>query len=72
VGEGAQRADVVLKIYCKKYSYCMRRQYIILVPLAGIEPALFSELDFESSASTNSATRAFAEQITQANAILLI
>ena len=32
----------------------------ILVPLAGIEPALLAELDFESSASTNSATGAFA------------
>ena len=31
-----------------------------LVPLAGIEPALLAELDFESSASTNSATGAFA------------
>lgn len=30
----------------------------ILVPLAGIEPALLAELDFESSASTNSATGA--------------
>jgi site-specific DNA recombinase len=29
------------------------------VPLAGIEPALLAELDFESSASTNSATGAF-------------
>jgi hypothetical protein len=28
------------------------------VPLAGIEPALLAELDFESSASTNSATGA--------------
>jgi hypothetical protein len=33
---------------------------IWLVPLAGIEPALLAELDFESSASTNSATGAFA------------
>ena len=32
----------------------------VLVPLAGIEPALLAELDFESSASTNSATGAFA------------
>jgi hypothetical protein len=32
---------------------------IALVPLAGIEPALLAELDFESSASTNSATGAF-------------
>ena len=31
----------------------------ILVPLAGIEPALLAELDFESSASTNSATGAY-------------
>jgi hypothetical protein len=30
-----------------------------VVPLAGIEPALLAELDFESSASTNSATGAF-------------
>ena len=29
-----------------------------LVPEAGIEPALPKELDFESSASTSSATRA--------------
>jgi hypothetical protein len=28
------------------------------VPLAGIEPALLAELDFESSASTSSATGA--------------
>jgi hypothetical protein len=32
----------------------------LLVPLAGIEPALLAELDFESSASTSSATGAFA------------
>ena len=32
-----------------------------LVPLAGIEPALLAELDFESSASTSSATGAFDE-----------
>ena len=31
-----------------------------MVPLAGIEPALLAELDFESSASTSSATGAFA------------
>jgi uncharacterized repeat protein (TIGR01451 family) len=30
----------------------------MVVPLAGIEPALLAELDFESSASTNSATGA--------------
>jgi hypothetical protein len=33
--------------------------FFSLVPLAGIEPALLAELDFESSASTNSATGAF-------------
>jgi hypothetical protein len=32
------------------------------VPLAGIEPALLAELDFESSASTNSATGASGRQ----------
>ena len=31
----------------------------LMVPLAGIEPALLAELDFESSASTNSATGAY-------------
>jgi hypothetical protein len=31
-----------------------------MVPPAGVEPALLAELDFESSASTNSATGAFA------------
>ena len=31
-----------------------------MVPLAGIEPALLAELDFESSASTSSATGAIA------------
>ena len=31
-----------------------------MVPLAGIEPALLAELDFESSASTSSATGAHA------------
>ena len=30
-----------------------------LVPWVGIEPTLPKELDFESSASTNSATKAF-------------
>ena len=33
-------------------------QPMVVVPLAGIEPALLAELDFESSASTNSATGA--------------
>lgn len=33
-----------------------------MVPLAGIEPALLAELDFESSASTSSATGARAAE----------
>ena len=33
-----------------------------VVPLAGIEPALREELDFESSASTSSATGAIASE----------
>ena len=32
-----------------------------LVPWVGIEPTLPKELDFESSASTNSATKAFSQ-----------
>ena len=35
----------------------------LLVPLAGIEPALLAELDFESSASTSSATGALAARV---------
>ena len=34
-----------------------------LVPGVGIEPTLPKELDFESSASTNSATRAYLELV---------
>src|SRR5712672_1431991 len=40
---------------------------IKLVPLAGIEPALLAELDFESSASTNSATGASRDECREAN-----
>ena len=40
------------------------------VPLAGIEPALLAELDFESSASTSSATGAFASH-TPSEAVVL-
>jgi hypothetical protein len=40
----------------------MRSHAKVLVPLAGIEPALLAELDFESSASTNSATGAYRDQ----------
>jgi hypothetical protein len=36
---------------------------INMVPLAGIEPALLAELDFESSASTNSATGARTREV---------
>jgi hypothetical protein len=36
----------------------MLRCYNLLVPQAGLEPALLSEQDFESSASTNSTTGA--------------
>ena len=43
-----------------KADYCIGSRNKSLVPLAGIEPALLAELDFESSASTNSATGAFA------------
>ena len=39
-----------------------------VVPLAGIEPALLAELDFESSASTNSATGASHDDRLRANA----
>ena len=35
----------------------------LLVPLAGIEPALLAELDFESSASTSSATGALGRRV---------
>src|SRR6266568_1050691 len=38
-----------------------------LVPLAGIEPALLAELDFESSASTSSATGAFVRPTLRGN-----
>lgn len=34
---------------------------MLMVPLAGIEPALLSEPDFESGASTNSAKGALRE-----------
>src|SRR6185436_3880764 len=34
-----------------------------VVPLAGIEPALLAELDFESSASTSSATGALGRRV---------
>ena len=34
----------------------VRRYFLFLVALVGLEPTLLAELDFESSASTNSAT----------------
>ena len=39
-----------------------------MVPPAGIEPALLAELDFESSASTNSATGARGFALTEGGA----
>ena len=35
----------------------------IKVPRVGIEPTLSKELDFESSASTNSATEAYVKKV---------
>ncbi len=40
----------------------VRRSIPSLVPLAGLEPALRKKLDFESSASTNSATGALGRE----------
>ena len=40
----------------KLATYSLKR--IVMVPQAGLEPALLSEQDFESSASTNSTTGA--------------
>ena len=45
--------------YKKNGNKTENSDYSRLVPGAGIEPALPRELDFESSASTNSATQAF-------------
>jgi hypothetical protein len=39
-----------------------------MVPPAGVEPALLAELDFESSASTNSATGALGALLAQGQA----
>lgn len=39
----------------------IRAEKRLLVPLAGIEPALLPKLDFETIASTNSATGAHAK-----------
>ena len=36
---------------------------LLLVPPVGLEPTLLAELDFESSASTNSATGALAGRV---------
>jgi len=38
---------------------CIMQVIVFLVPGAGIEPARIAARDFESRASTNSATRAF-------------
>jgi hypothetical protein len=40
-----------------RYKY-NRNRHLVMVPQAGLEPALLSEQDFESSASTNSTTGA--------------
>ncbi len=54
----------VLKLPSEKKPATLKRERVsmmshnVLVPGAGIEPALLSEQDFESSASTNSTTRA--------------
>ena len=47
--------DLKLKIRNQLLNSMLR---IIIVPRVGIEPTLPKELDFESSASTNSTTRA--------------
>ena len=39
-----------------------------MVPLAGLEPALRKELDFESSASTNFTTGALRERLAESSA----
>ncbi len=36
---------------------------MLIVPRVGIEPTLSKELDFESSASTNSATEAYVKKV---------
>jgi hypothetical protein len=43
-------------------SFGIQSFHFKMVPLAGIEPALLAELDFESSASTSSATGAFGHE----------
>ena len=45
----------------KKQALCFRLLFDLFVLEVGIEPTLPKELDFESSASTNSATRALIE-----------
>ncbi len=49
----------------KKYGCKVKtsQPLFFLVPEAGIEPALPKEQDFESSASTSSATRAFSADV---------
>ena len=50
----------LLPVFIGEIERWRTRADALLVPLAGIEPALLAELDFESSASTSSATGAFA------------
>ncbi len=54
-GEGYRTAQISMPF---RMIGGMKMQKKEMVPLAGIEPALLAELDFESSASTNSATGA--------------
>jgi hypothetical protein len=43
-----------------------------MVPVEGIEPPFLSERDFESRASTSSATRAFYRSVTSESSIALL
>ena len=59
-GPGALRLDSAVRslVLVDHFGRSDTSPDVDLVPLAGIEPALLAELDFESSASTNSATGA--------------
>ena len=58
-GRGFPRSstrDRAVRLRC--LNYLTKSLKILMVPHAGVEPALLSKLDFESSASTNSANGA--------------
>lgn len=62
-GSGRQKTSLATKMFIwfyvsDGYGPCWTSAEITVVPHAGIEPALLSELDFESSASTSSANGA--------------